>query len=93
MVNPESATRALAPGGSFICPKTKVALESFIAPLSTFLRSHPPSSIDFMKSSPYFIIPDSNISRNKSFPSLVRSPTPAKTESPPCPLAMLLINS
>ena len=38
-------------------------------------------------------MPDSNISRSKSFPSLERSPTPAKTESPACPLAMLLISS
>ena len=39
------------------------------------------------------IIPDSNISLNKSLPSLVLSPTPAKTESPPWPFAILLINS
>ena len=93
MVSPESATRARAPGGSFICPKTKVALDSFMAALSTFLRSHPPASMECIKSSPYFIMPDSNISRNKSFPSLVRSPTPANTESPPWPFAILLISS
>ena len=38
-------------------------------------------------------MPDSSISRSKSFPSLVRSPTPANTESPPCPFAILLISS
>ena len=93
IVKPESATLALAPGGSFIWPKTKVAFDSFNLFLSTFFRSHPPASIDFIKSSPYLIIPDSNISLNKSFPSLVLSPTPAKTDNPPCPLAMLLISS
>ena len=92
-VNPDNATLALAPGGSFIWPKTKVALESFIAFLSTLLKSQPPSSIDLSNSSPYLIIPDSNISLRRSFPSLVLSPTPANTESPPWPLAMLLINS
>ena len=64
-----------------------------MASLSILDKSHPPFSIDSMNSSPYLIIPDSSISRNKSFPSRVRSPTPANTESPPCPLAMLLINS
>ena len=39
------------------------------------------------------MIPDSNISRSKSFPSLVLSPTPAKTDNPPCPFAILLISS
>ena len=92
-VRPESATRARAPGGSFICPNTKVALDSFMASLSILDKSHPPASIDSMNSSPYLIMPDSNISRSKSFPSRVRSPTPANTDSPPWPLAILLINS
>ena len=93
MVSPDNATLARAPGGSFICPNTKVALESFIPALSTLDKSHPPSSMECIKSSPYLIIPDSNISLNKSFPSRVLSPTPANTERPPCPFAMLLINS
>src|SRR5690606_31797199 len=83
MVNPDKATRARAPGGSFICPNTKVALESNIPSLSTLDKSQPPSSIECMKSSPYLIIPDSNISLNKSLPSRVRSPTPANTDKPP----------
>ena len=37
--------------------------------------------------------PDSCISRKRSFPSRVRSPTPANTEKPPCWLATLLISS
>ena len=82
MVNPDKATRALAPGGSFICPKTKVALESFKASLSILDKSHPPSSIECLKASPYLIIPASIISRKRSFPSRVRSPTPAKTDKP-----------
>ena len=93
IVKPDNATRARAPGGSFICPNTKVALESFIPALSTFDKSHPPASIECIKSSPYLIIPDSNISLSKSFPSRVLSPTPAKTDKPPCPFAILLINS
>ena len=92
-VRPESATRARAPGGSFICPNTKVALDSFSTFLSTLLKSQPPFSIDSIKASPYLIMPDSSISRSRSFPSRVRSPTPANTERPPCPLAMLLISS
>ena len=93
MVSPDNATRARAPGGSFICPKTKVALDSLMAMLSTLDKSQPPSSIECMKSSPYLIIPDSNISLKRSFPSRVLSPTPANTERPPCPFAILLINS
>ncbi len=37
--------------------------------------------------------PDSFISSQRSFPSRVRSPTPEKTENPPCSVAMLRINS
>ena len=37
--------------------------------------------------------PDSVISRNRSLPSRVRSPTPAKTETPPCCMATLWISS
>ncbi len=37
--------------------------------------------------------PDSCISRNRSFPSRVRSPTPQNTDLPPCPLATLLMSS
>src|SRR3989337_2478721 len=33
------------------------------------------------------------ISSHRSFPSRVRSPTPAKTEIPPCSMAILRINS
>ena len=65
-VRPESATRRRAPGGSFICPYTSVALS---------------------------ITPDSLISRYRSFPSRVRSPTPANTEKPPWWVAMLWMSS
>src|SRR5881275_3001639 len=37
--------------------------------------------------------PDSRISSIRSVPSRVRSPTPAKTDTPPCCFAMLLISS
>ncbi len=37
--------------------------------------------------------PDSVISRYRSLPSRVRSPTPANTEKPPCSVAMFRINS
>src|SRR5690606_6315391 len=39
IVKPDKATRARAPGGSFICPNTKVALESLIPGLSTLVKS------------------------------------------------------
>ena len=57
-VSPVSPTRALAPGGSFIYPYTRLAL------------LWPSKSIT----------PKLFISSYKSLPSLVRSPTPAKTE-------------
>ena len=37
--------------------------------------------------------PDSSISRRRSFPSRERSPTPAKTETPPCCIATLWMSS
>ena len=37
--------------------------------------------------------PDSRISCQRSFPSRERSPTPAKTEKPPCSVAMLRMSS
>src|SRR5216110_264864 len=40
-----------------------------------------------------FRTPDSFISRYRSFPSRVRSPTPQKTDLPPCPFCTLLISS
>src|SRR3989344_1500355 len=66
IVKADKATLALAPGTSFICPKTKAVL---------------------------FITPDSFISLCKSFPSLVLSPTPANTETPPDSSATFLISS
>ena len=90
---PLNATRARAPGGSFICPNTNVAWLSARAFISTLETSHPPCSISCTNASPYLITPDSIISRNKSFPSRVRSPTPANTERPVYAFAMLLINS
>ncbi len=66
MASAVSATRARAPGGSFIWPNTSAVLDK---------------------------TPDSSISLYKSFPSRVRSPTPANMEYPPCSDAMLRINS
>ena len=71
-VSAESATRARAPGGSFICPKTSAVFERTLAPVSSL---------------------DSAISKKRSFPSRVRSPTPANTDTPPNALATLLISS
>ena len=65
-VKPVNPTRARAPGGSFICPKTRLVLSS---------------------------TPESFISFQRSFPSRVRSPTPANTENPPCSAAMFRISS
>mmetsp|Transcript_7769 Transcript_7769/g.19833 ORF Transcript_7769/g.19833 Transcript_7769/m.19833 type:complete len:236 (+) Transcript_7769:903-1610(+) len=70
-VSAVSATRARAPGGSFIWPYTSEAFDS-------------PSSL---------ITPECIISWYRSLPSRVRSPTPPKTEKPPCALAMLLMSS
>ena len=93
IVNPLKATRALAPGGSFICPNTKVALDSFSSSMFTDSRSHPPCSILSLNLSPYFMMPASIISLIRSLPSRVLSPTPANTETPPYPTAILLISS
>src|SRR3954449_1126780 len=40
-----------------------------------------------------FRTPDSFISRYRSFPSRVRSPTPQKSDLPQCPFCTVLINS
>jgi len=50
------------------------------------------ATFDCVKSSA-LITPDSLNSSYKSFPSLVLSPTPPKTETPPCSFAILFINS
>ena len=92
-VNPERATVARAPGGSFIWPNTSVAWDFSSSFMSTLDKSQFPCSILLRNSCPYFITPDSIISLRRSFPSLVRSPTPAKTDNPEYFFAMLLINS
>ena len=47
----------------------------------------------FRNSSPYLMTPDSIISLRRSFPSRVRSPTPANTENPLCFFAILFMSS
>jgi F-type H+-transporting ATPase subunit beta len=51
-------------------------------------------AVDPLDSTKFFslITPDSFISSYKSLPSRVRSPTPPKTDTPPCAFAMLLVN-
>mmetsp|Transcript_39450 Transcript_39450/g.122019 ORF Transcript_39450/g.122019 Transcript_39450/m.122019 type:complete len:266 (+) Transcript_39450:709-1506(+) len=71
MVSADCATRARAPGGSFIWPYTSTHLDSPFRSMTL----------------------DCIISRYRSVPSRVRSPTPAKTEKPPWPLATLLMSS
>src|SRR4029450_10347348 len=44
-------------------------------------------------SAPLSRTPDSSLPRHRSLPSRVRSPTPAKTETPPCCSATLWISS
>ncbi len=62
--------------------------------MSTFVMSNSPvSSKCLLNSSPYWMTCDSTISRRRSLPSRVRSPTPAKTEKPECFMATLLISS
>ena len=67
--------------------------ESFKPSLSILSISQPPFSRLSLNSSPYFTMPASIISRSKSLPSRVRSPTPANTDKPLCAFAILLINS
>ena len=93
MVSPDSATDERAPGGSFIWPNTMATCDFSISLASTFDKSHSPFSMLLRNSSPYRITPDSIISRSRSLPSRVRSPTPANTENPLCFLAILLISS
>jgi len=49
---PSKATRDRAPGGLFICPNTKVALDSLRSSIFTELRSQPPSSMLCLNFSP-----------------------------------------
>jgi hypothetical protein len=63
--SPVSATRARAPGGSFIWPYTSVQREPSVEPLFAFGST---------------LTLDSIISWYRSLPSRVRSPTPASTE-------------
>jgi F-type H+-transporting ATPase subunit beta len=51
-------------------------------------------AVDPLDSTKFFslITPDSFISSYKSLPSRVRSPTPPKTDTPPCAFAILLVN-
>ena len=92
-VRPESATRRRAPGGSFIWPNTRVACDCSTAFMSTSSRFHSPFAMFSLNLSPYLITPLSIISRSKSLPSRVRSPTPVNTEKPLCPRAILWISS
>ena len=92
-VRPDRATEERAPGGSFIWPNTMATCDLGSSSWSTLERSQCPSSILLRNSSPYLMTPDSIISRRRSLPSRVRSPTPANTENPLCFLAILLISS
>ena len=90
----KSFTREL--DSSYICNKNQNGVWDFVPKfeyetknylvfnnvLSTFDKSHPPSSIECLKASPYFTMFASIISRSKSLPSRVLSPTPANTDKP-----------
>ena len=62
------------------------------APGGSFICPKQSATFDLVKSSG-LITPDSLNSSYKSLPSRVRSPTPPKTDTPPCSLAILLISS
>ncbi len=62
------------------------------APGGSFIWPYTSATDDSSKLSSLIRL-DSLNSSQRSVPSRVRSPTPANTERPPCPLAMLLISS
>ena len=61
------------------------------APGGSFIWPYTNATLDSLKLFA-LITPDSFISSYKSFPSRVRSPTPPNTDTPPCALAILLVN-
>ena len=76
------------------CPLSSLKYSAIVRPVKATLIRAPGGSFICPKASAVFSkTPDSFISKNRSLPSLVLSPTPAKTERPPCSWAMLLISS
>ena len=79
---------------STFCPSLSLKYSAIVSAVSPTLSLAPGGSfICPYTNAVLSITPLSVISLYKSRPSRVRSPTPANTESPPCPLAILLINS
>ena len=75
-------------------PPSSRKYSAIVRPLRPTRRRAPGGSFICPYTSAVFsITPDSVISRQRSLPSRVRSPTPANTETPPCWVAMLLMSS
>ena len=63
-----------------------------LAPGGSFIWPKQSATLDCLRSSA-LITPDSLNSSYKSFPSRVLSPTPPKTDTPPCSFAILFMSS
>ena len=63
------------------------------APGGSFICPYTSVHLESPACAPSLITPPSIISWYRSLPSRVRSPTPANTEKPPWPFAMLLMSS
>ncbi len=76
------------------CPSSSRKYSAMVKPVKPTRRRAPGGSFICPKTSAVLLItPDSFICRQRSFPSRDRSPTPAKTETPPCTSATLRISS
>ena len=75
-------------------PSSSRKYSAIVRPVRATRRRTPGGSFIWPKTSTVFSsTPDSRISTQRSLPSRERSPTPAKTEKPPCSRAMLRISS
>src|SRR3954469_13891719 len=86
--------KMLSMKSSTSCPPSSRKYSAMVRPLRPTRRRAPGGSFIWPYTSAVFsITPDSVISRQRSLPSRVRSPTPANTDRPPCCVAMLLMSS
>src|SRR6266571_952160 len=76
------------------CPSKSRKYSASVRPVRPTRRRAPGGSVIWPYTKAVLLItPDSFISSQRSFPSRVRSPTPAKTDTPPCFSATLWISS
>src|SRR5256885_624010 len=75
-------------------PEASRKYSAIVTPVRPTRARTPGGSFIWPKTSAvFFRVPDSFISIHRSLPSRERSPTPAKTENPPCSVAMLRMSS